>query len=454
MDNVELAEERLTLQRAGARLELVYVEERQELTICARVGGPQGNVLLVEGGEVERAQFQLTGPAARIFWGSLVGQSAPIPAQVERVPTEAQADDKQSTHRAERAPKPRRTRASRGVVLQPRDLSMLAALGEARMLTAQAIEWLFYPGWRERYERLCEAGQAGEHRPSGNVYARLGALTRLDPPLLFRLTRLSEHIDEGVGRLDGAYLLTEDGAERVASSTGVEMDTLCYQGRRKRPIKNLEHSVAVSTFYAALRSALEHDGLLLEDWRGDHQLAGRDPQGGGLNYDRVPTPGGTELLPVLPDATFTIDGRRFFAEIDLGTINVERWRERIRGFEVYRGSAELEARYGVADFTVLIVCPNANRQRRIAEELLKVVREPSDRYLFATDDQVHPTTIRSAWQRVTGCTWGQRQVIDRLVETPTDLRWSTTIILAEGAQPRPKPPVVSRWTEDEEGLDL
>ncbi|HEU4329411.1 MAG TPA: replication-relaxation family protein [Roseiflexaceae bacterium] len=314
----------------------------------------------------------------------------------------------------------------RGVVLQPRDLALLRALGEARYLTAQALEWLFYPNWRERYKTYLEqrkAQPALSFLPSPNVYRRIGALAGAVPPLVVRLDRLSEQARHATGRIRGVYALTEAGAEQVAEATGADLGALWYEDGRRRSAKNLEHSAEIGLFYGALRAALEHTGHQLEGWQTDERLAARGPAG-GPNYDRVLVPGIREPIAVLPDATFTLEGQRFFVEIDRARTNMTSWAEKLRAFEAYRGRHQLRDRYGVADFVVLVVSPNETRQRRIAEEVLKVTRHAGDRYRFLLADRVHPTLIRPAWRVVTSFTWERQRVVDRMVEVPAQLRWS------------------------------
>src|SRR5258705_8630799 len=90
-------------------------------------------------------------------------------------------------------------RAPRGVgrpiQIQERDLAILASLSVGRYLTAAAIEWLHYPGWRERYKAYLERQKADEslcYRPLNHVYRRLVALRAGDAPLVYRLTRATE----------------------------------------------------------------------------------------------------------------------------------------------------------------------------------------------------------------------------------------------------------------------
>lgn len=310
--------------------------------------------------------------------------------------------------------------------LVERDLDMLASLSAGRYLTVQALEWLHFPAWRERYRAYLEAREAAPalvFRPAPHVYHRLGALREAAPALVYRVTRAAERGRLRFAPLPDAYMLAPAGAELLASRRGLEPDTLWSEDPRRRSLKNLEHSVAIGTFYAALRAALEHTGLELTDWQGDHRLAARDPLRGGPSYDRVLVPGVKDPLPVLPDGTFSLAGQRYFVEIDLGQTNLRSWGEKVRAFERYRGSDALRARYGVEDFTVLVVVPDENRQRRVAEEVLKVTKHETDRYRFLTADQVHPTTSRQRWRVVKEFVWTRRQVVDRQVEVPADLQW-------------------------------
>ncbi len=92
----------------------------------------------------------------------------------------------------------------------------------------------------------------------------------------------------------------------------------------------------------------------------------------------------SQELPVLPDATFTLGGHRYFVEIDRGTTNLDSWAEKVKAYEAYRRSPKLQARYTTDSFTVLVVAPALNRLQRIAEEVMKVTRQPSRAYLFTT----------------------------------------------------------------------
>jgi hypothetical protein len=324
----------------------------------------------------------------------------------------------------EKGPRRRNPGARRRLV--ERDLDMLASLSAGRYLTVQALEWLHFPGWRERYQRYLEARETERDlvfRPAPHVYHRLGALREAAPALVHRITRAAEQGRLSFAPLPDAYVLAPAGAELLSSRREVELASLWSEDPRRRSLKNVEHTVAIGTFYAALRAALEHGGLTLDDWQGDHRLAARDPVRGGPSYDRVLVPGVKDALPVLPDGTFSLAGQRYFVEIDLGQTNLRSWGEKIRALERYRGSDALKERYGVEEFIVLIVVPDANRRRRVAEEVCKAVGKVTIRYRFLTADQVHPTTIRKEWQALQDFKWESRKVVHQQVELPVQLEW-------------------------------
>ena len=323
--------------------------------------------------------------------------------------------------------KRQRSRQVKPIRLQERDLDMFVSLSIGRYLSVPAIEWLHYPGWRERYKAYLEKRKmdpTAVFYPAPNIYHRLVALRAGPEPLVHRVARTVERASVVYNRLPDAYTLTEAGAGLLCSRRGYELDDLWYEDPRRRSIKNFEHSVAIGTFYAALRAALEFAGRQLADWRGDHLLAGRDSTIGGPSYDRVSIPGVKDDLPILPDATFMLSGARYFVEIDMGTTNLRSWREKARAYEVYRQHPKLRARYQTDTFTVLVVAPSEPRLRRIVTEVVKVTRQATSGYLFLTEDRLHPTTIRPSWKVIETFEWERRKVVDRLVELPVRITFA------------------------------
>jgi hypothetical protein len=154
-------------------------------------------------------------------------------------------------------------------------------------------------------------------------------------------------------------------------------------------------------------------------WLGDYVLS--------QDYDRVHAAGFPQPLPLLPDATAVLTTgelvRRFFVELDRGTMAAHRWREKAAAQQAYRGGTALQERYGVADFFTLIVCANPTRLRRIAEAVIRETRTTSYAYLYTTVDQLHPATIRRCWQRISAVSWERRRKLDTLIEVPR-LTWA------------------------------
>ena len=68
-----------------------------------------------------------------------------------------------------------------------RDLDMLASIVVARYLTAEALEWLHWPTWRDRWKAAQAGGKAEEYRPAPHLYRRLSHL--VDAGLLYKLRR-------------------------------------------------------------------------------------------------------------------------------------------------------------------------------------------------------------------------------------------------------------------------
>lgn len=298
------------------------------------------------------------------------------------------------------------------IAIQERDLDLLHSLAEARLLTAECLEWLHFASWRARYRSWVEraATAAQPYQPSSNLYRRLRGLC--ERQLIRRVTRAIDVGQEQFYRLPDAFALTPTGAELVAARRDVERSAQPRVLPKRRAIQNLEHTLAIGRLYAALRAERSYRGRDLIGWQGDHTLA----RG---NYDRIPVAHTRELLPILPDATFTLDGERLFVELDRGTRPLRSWAGKLRAYAAYQGSRQLQARYATERFRVLIIAPTAVRLARIAEAIAQNDALHQDAYLLILAEHIHPTSIRRGWQRIAGVEWHQRRVVDRLVPMPT-----------------------------------
>ena len=312
--------------------------------------------------------------------------------------------------------------------LQSRDLDMLYSLGTARYLSVQALEWLHFPSWRARWEAHQNSSEAKDKRgyyPQPNVYYRLDGLRGGGYVTVIR--RTVDRASVVFSRLADLYAVTEAGIELLASyRPELDADELVWEGQRPRSLQTLEHTAAIATLYAALRAELEQQfagwtaPLMLSGWADDRRLAQAGPVG-ERRYDQVQTEGDT--LPVLPDATFQLAqgerSRRYFLELDRGTRPLDSWRDKVRAYRAYRKSSELQARYGVSDFALLIVAPTTRRMERIAAVVAKADPSKALTCRFLLQEHVHPMTIRDSWKQIAESAVSYRQIAGRPTEHVT-----------------------------------
>lgn len=278
--------------------------------------------------------------------------------------------------------------------LTDRDIAILASIEAAHYLTIEHLQWLHWPTVRAQFRAAREAGSQSGYGPSKSYErARFLANSGLITPII----RAANRGETTFARLRNAFCITERGCEMIAGRYGLSAEDLLYEVRREQSLLTLEHGVAIGTFYAALRSELEYRGLQLDGWMTDHRLS-RD-------YDTVEVAQDSRPLPVLPDATFTLDGTRYFVEIDRATTRLSQWVKRARALRAYMHSAALKRRYEVDTFVVLVVAPSAERIQAIARTIAGLALEPSPSYRFTTEDRLHPSTIRRRWQMITGVSW-------------------------------------------------
>src|SRR3954452_9366083 len=112
-----------------------------------------------------------------------------------------------------RAKRPDQARRS-ATLLQERDLEMLRSIADARLLTAEALEWLHFASWRTRYRRCMEQQrehQTTRYQASSNLYRRLRGLC--DGHSGQRVTRVVAAASTTFYRVPDAYGLTAAGAE-------------------------------------------------------------------------------------------------------------------------------------------------------------------------------------------------------------------------------------------------
>ncbi|MEI7642688.1 MAG: replication-relaxation family protein [Chloroflexales bacterium] len=279
--------------------------------------------------------------------------------------------------------------APHAFVITARDVAILASLADVRYLTVAHLQWLH---WAERWREAARAARADEptsRRPK-KAYERAAGLTTRG--LVVTIRRSVDRATTVYRRLPDCLSLTRAGAELLACHYGLALDELWYYERATRAAAMLEHSLAIGAFYAALRAELEYRGRALTGWAGDHVLC--------TDYDSVAVAGVGHPLPIIPDATFALDGQRYFVEIDRGTTRIEQWRKKALAYDAYGRDPRLHARYGVQTCTILVVAPVGPRLEAIARTVASVHQGLAPSYRFLSEERVHPLRIRRRWQRM------------------------------------------------------
>jgi hypothetical protein len=304
-------------------------------------------------------------------------------------------------------------------VVTARDLAMLESLNAARFLTAEQLEWLHFPTWRDRYAKWQEERATGNGRhyiPSAQLYSRLRRMEA--EKLIRRLVRPVAMAISVYKRDADLWTLSERGADLLVKHGGVAPEAIDVPDLRPRSYQTVTHSAEIGKVYAALRARIEaRVGLQILEWYNDQQTK--------RAYDRivarVPQTNGSwteEALPVQPDGVLRLGhGERE----SLLLIEVERdrppqsWMRKVYAWETYRGSRELRERYGITNFLVLAFSlTDAQRQALMettAQALcqlfdgdLQRVHAAANAYLFAALPDVHPLCIGESWWRIADVT--------------------------------------------------
>jgi hypothetical protein len=273
--------------------------------------------------------------------------------------------------------------------LTARDVAILHSLSQVRCLTVEHIQWLHWePAWRSAARAAQATGQA--HYGPKNAYRRLRILAQNG--LVQPLVRIAERGVSLFRALPMAYRLTRSGARLLAAEQGEAVTEMETEVPLRQAVLTLEHQLAIGAFYAALRTEVTYRGRQFHAWAADHVLS--------ADYDTVVVPSHPRPLPVLPDATFVLDGRRYLVEVDRGTTSTERWQRKALAHRAYAGSSAARARYGSADLLVLVIAPSPTRIATIARTVASRDPDAPQRYRFLDAARVHPNLIRRKWQQI------------------------------------------------------
>lgn len=154
----------------------------------------------------------------------------------------------------------------------------------------------------------------------------------------------------------------------------------------------LEHLLQINDFRVAVAVAARNLDFTLEKWQDDFQLK--------ADFDRVviQTPQGRKRsVSLIPDGYFVLQvpqGRAcFFLELDRGTMTRGRFRDKVLAYQAYIASGQYEKRYGTRSLRVLTVTSGPKRLENLREEAEQA--GGGRVFWFTTSDQIAPETILS-----------------------------------------------------------
>lgn len=239
-----------------------------------------------------------------------------------------------------------RSKTPPGMVLMPRDLELLASLGQFRRLTTRQIKTVVLFGSFQTAS--------------------------------YRLNRLWQHgyVDRdfrpvALGGAPAVYRLAPRGIRALTAHRGDLVPDHLSPGASRDPLF-LEHTLAVNDSLIALVTAARKVGVVLSWSFPPKSLA------------RLPDPlKDTTELPVMPDAeiSYETDGRKrqAFLEVDRGTEPTSRFSGKVRGYLAYLASGDYERRYGLPRFRLLVVVPSVRRRESLAAAVGKSVEDAAPR---------------------------------------------------------------------------
>ena len=227
----------------------------------------------------------------------------------------------------------------------------------------------------------------------------------------YRLSRLYQH-----GFLDRHFLPTLGGmasspALYTLGRRGVDVLRRALDGDPKQIRKPpnhrelsplfLEHLLQINHFRVAVTVAARNLGYTLEKWLDDFQLK--------ADYDRVVIEAPNRRrreVSLIPDGYFVLkvpQGRAcFFLEMDRGTMTRGRFRDKVLAYQAYIASGQYEKRYGTRSLRVLTVTSGPKRLENLKAETEEA--RGGRVFWFTTSDLVLPDTVlrHRVWLTVGG----------------------------------------------------
>lgn len=245
--------------------------------------------------------------------------------------------------------------------LMPRDVEILKALAEFRIMRQDQIQHLFFTSRSTAQYRLSHLFQHGYvQRHFLPVYAGWS-------PTLYTLDK------RGI-----SLLRREHGMKKIAvwdSENGHEF---------------LSHTLAIHDVRVAVTIACREAGYTLVRWMSESDLK--------ADYDRVQIPndkGKLQDISLIPDGYFTIQtphgNASFFLEMDMGTMTVGRFTTKIRAYIAYMKTGAYTQRYQTRSLRILSITNSYTRCENLRVSAESVGADK--RFLFASQAMITAESI-------------------------------------------------------------
>lgn len=255
-----------------------------------------------------------------------------------------------------RLPSPAELARRRPLLLTPRDEAILAAIATHGFLTAELVGLAFFPGTAA--ERPVADSRA--HRRLRRLWL-WGLLERIEPPISRALG----------GRQAFVYALTDQGAVFAAARAGYAATIPVLRLDRRDDCLS-EHDQRLATLWAHMQAMAQSAPLRACRWTPERELRARAL--------RVQDPDTGRTLPVLPDGYVELeycDGtvQCCIVEIDMGTLELWRFRRKLRAFELYLAQGLFSRDWRRRGFEVLVLTSSQERLEHLRLVGRRVVPE-------------------------------------------------------------------------------
>ena len=172
------------------------------------------------------------------------------------------------------------------------------------------------------------------------------------------------------GQDDGSvFCLSRKGAEVLALYNQKPVEEIKYitPSKQKRSLLFLEHTICLNEFVLVMEK-LSDAGIRILQFE-------REPKGIFPNVF-VRSARGVECLSLIPDAVFKTEfadkEHLFLVEIDRGTMNLARMRQKFRAYVDLWKDRFMEKKFNLKNLRVLVVCPGERRVKSFIEEVRKI----------------------------------------------------------------------------------